>query len=109
MRAICDKYGTEFVTTPPEAVLGVADNVVSGTWPLNGFRHGLDLTSGWFLFGGTEMSDAADFYKPMHTKHLIERCPEVMPYLALPPGWRFLIAPGYEDVWEDPPLRDERV
>ncbi|WP_459213513.1 immunity protein Imm33 domain-containing protein [Paraburkholderia caribensis] len=27
-----------------------------------------------------------------------------MPYLGLPPGWRFLIAEGYEDVWEDAKL-----
>jgi hypothetical protein len=26
------------------------------------------------------------------------------PYLALPPGWRFLIAPDYEDVWFDESL-----
>ena len=24
--------------------------------------------------------------------------------LALPPGWRFLLAPDYEDVWYDPSL-----
>jgi hypothetical protein len=30
----------------------------------------------------------------------------VFPYLALPPGWRFLLAPGYEDVWYDPTLLD---
>jgi hypothetical protein len=29
-----------------------------------------------------------------------------MPYLSLPPGWRFLIAPGHEDVWEDQSLFD---
>ncbi len=29
---------------------------------------------------------------------------DVLPYLGLPPGWRFLVAPGYVDVWEDPAL-----
>jgi len=24
-----------------------------------------------------------------------------MKYLGLAPGWRFLVAPNYEDVWED--------
>jgi hypothetical protein len=33
-----------------------------------------------------------------------EWCPAVLPYLELPPGWRFLIALGHEDVWEDPSL-----
>lgn len=36
-----------------------------------------------------------------HTKHLYERCPEIAKYLDLPPGWRFLLAPSYEDAWFD--------
>lgn len=36
--------------------------------------------------------------------HLRDHAPEVLPYLALPPGWRFLIAPGHEDVWFDEQL-----
>ena len=106
---MCAKYGAPYVQTPPDAIVGVADNVRTGTWPLNGLRHSVGGTSGWFLFGGTEMSDEPDFYKPLHAGRLSERCPEVIPYLGLGPGWRFLIAPGHEDVWEDPPLRDETV
>lgn len=30
--------------------------------------------------------------------------PEIKKYLGLPPGWRFLIAPGYEDIWFDEAL-----
>ena len=41
---------------------------------------------------------------PIHTLHLYEWKPEIIKYLGLPPGWRFLIAPGYEDVWFDPNL-----
>ena len=40
----------------------------------------------------------------MHLEHLFGRCQRVLPYLALPPGWRFLIADGYEDVWRDDSL-----
>jgi hypothetical protein len=47
------------------------------------------------------MSDADDFFKPMHVEHLPDWCPEALPYLALPPGWGFILAPGYEDVWYD--------
>lgn len=35
---------------------------------------------------------------------VFDRCPEVLPYLGLPPGWRFRIAPGHSDVWDDPEL-----
>jgi hypothetical protein len=40
----------------------------------------------------------------MHVEHLSIACREVLPFLALPPGWRFLLAPGYEDVWQDESL-----
>ncbi len=51
---VCAKYGAPFVETPPDAILAVADNIRTGIWSLNGFRHGIGQTSGWFLFGGTE-------------------------------------------------------
>jgi hypothetical protein len=50
------------------------------------------------------MSENADFFQPLHVCHLHEWCPSVLPYLALPPGWRFQIAPGHEDVWFDQEL-----
>jgi hypothetical protein len=27
--------------------------------------------------------------------------PELVGHLGLPPGWGFIIAPGYEDIWQD--------
>ena len=47
------------------------------------------------------MSEDPHFFVPLHTRHVQEWCPSALPYLALPPGWRFQIAPGYEDVWFD--------
>ena len=40
----------------------------------------------------------------MHVSHLPEECPEALPFLALPPGWRFLVAGDYVDVWYDESL-----
>lgn len=109
MRAICREHGAD--CTPPSAgaIGGVASGLRSGVWPLNGLRHGVGQTSGWFLWGGESWSDAADFFEPLHLSHLGSRCPEVLPYLALPPGWRFLLAPGPVDVWEDPALANTFV
>ncbi|MCP2323358.1 hypothetical protein HDA40_001865 [Hamadaea flava] len=74
----------------------------SADWPVYGIRHSVEGgTTGWYLWTG-EYSEADDFHVPWHTAHLHERWPEVVPYLALPPGWGFVIAPGYEDVWFDP-------
>ena len=33
-----------------------------------------------------------------------ELLPPVLPYLALPPGWRFVLAENHQDVWYDPEL-----
>lgn len=84
---------------------GVARDVLRGGWPLNGLRHPADTgTCGWYVWSGLELSAAADFFAPMHAEHLFESRPESIQYLGLPPGWRFLIAPGYEDIWYDDSL-----
>ena len=73
--------------------------------PLNGLRHPPEQgTSGWFIWEGNSLSQDADFFASMHIEHLIDECPAVLPYLGLAPGWRFQIAPGYEDVWYDQAL-----
>lgn len=40
----------------------------------------------------------------LHIEHLTEWCPAALRFLGLPPGWRFSVANGYEDAWEDPSL-----
>ncbi len=102
-REICKKYSADFVEADGNLVVGVAENLTS-EYPLNGLRHPIEgNTSGWYLWGGEELSEDPNFFKPMHIKHLIKYRPEVMPYLGLAPGWRFLIDPttGYQDVWFD--------
>lgn len=97
----------ELLPTPPlpDEKVGVARNVRSALWPINGLRHpAAGDTSGWFIWAGEELSVSADFFVPLHVAHLNEWRPDVLPYLDLPPGWRFLIAPGYEDVWFDESL-----
>ena len=93
----------------PVQLAGVARDAVQGFWPLNGLRHTPSGDySGWFLWGGPSLSDAPDYFQPQYIGHLAEALAEILPYLDLPPGWRFLIAPGYEDVWFDESLLDEK-
>lgn len=73
--------------------------------PLNGLRHRpVEGTSGWYIWGGTTLSEASDFFTPLHHHHMPEYCPAALPFLSLPPGWRFLVAPSRVDVWFDPAL-----
>lgn len=92
----------------PSEKLGIAGNVKTGLLPLNGLRHRPENgTSGWYLWAGDQLPEDADFFQPLHHEHLGAWCPAATPYLALPPGWRFLVAPGYEDLWFDEALLED--
>jgi hypothetical protein len=102
--AVCDRYGAEPMDAPGELKVGLADTYVGES--INGLRHPPEGdTTGWYIWRG-ELSEADDFFSPLHASHLDARLPEVVPYLALPPGWRFLIAPSHNDVWYDESLLD---
>jgi hypothetical protein len=88
----------------PTDKVGMAVHTL-GLRPLNGLRHLPHRgTAGWYIWGGEELSQDPNFFQPVPFSHLPERCPEVVQYLALPPGSRFLIADGHEDVWHDPTI-----
>jgi hypothetical protein len=102
---ICRKYGVEF--TPPLANMkvGIARNVLDGLLPINGLRHPPSAdTAGRYIWASETLSAEDDFFVPLHVSHLHEWCPQAVRFLRLPPGWRFLVAQGYEDVWFDADL-----
>ncbi len=66
-------------------------------------------TNGWYIWGGQEMSESPDFFQPLHTEHLATRLPQVLKFLGLPPGYRFLLAGDYIDVWYDDNLLNASV
>ena len=55
---------------------------------------------GYMVWDRSDNSNS-DYFQPLHVVHLIEWCPEVVAYLGLPPGWRFLIASHQVNVWFD--------
>lgn len=98
---ICKRFGAGF--TPPDGTykVGVSESALRGELPLHGLRHKPERrTTGWFIWAG-DWSDDPEFFRPLHLYHLADYCPAVLPFLALPPGWRFMVAPGHEDVWSD--------
>jgi hypothetical protein len=102
---LCRRYGIEWMPSPDNLKVGIARNVGTGLLPLNGLRHPPQGdTTGWYIWAGEEFSSAPDFFEPLHVAHLQERCPAILRLLGLPPGWRFLTAEDYIDVWEDPKL-----
>ena len=103
---VCKKLGLPLIETPDDFKVGISLNIFDNVYPINGLRHPIvGNTSGWYIWAG-EYSLDPDFFIPIHASHLIEKCPLVTKYLGLPPGWRFQIAPNYEDIWHDNSLLD---
>ena len=106
-RQVCEQYQVDFCPPAKGSKLGIARDVVrKDILPLNGLRHPVVRdTCGWYIWRGEEIpQDDDDYFDPMHVSHLPEECPEALPFLALPPGWRFLVAGDYVDVWYDESL-----
>lgn len=100
--AVCRRFGVAPALFLPHLKVGIARNVRSDLLPINGLRaKAAGDTTGWYIWAGPESSDASDFFVPLHVEHLNQWCPLAIPYLMLPTGWRFQVAPDYEDVWFD--------
>ena len=84
-------------------MIGVALSRGPELLPLNAIRHPpVGQSNGWYVWrGGQIPMEDDDFFSPMHVEHAEADFPELIPYLALPPGWGIILAPGYEDVWYD--------
>jgi hypothetical protein len=107
-KSICQKYNSNYVSAPDNMLVGISLNVKQNVQPINGLRHPTtNDTTGWYIWGGEQYSEDEIFFTPLHVKHLVDWYPQIIKYLGLPPGWRFLIdSDGYEDVWEDLSLLD---
>ena len=101
-RALCLKHGADFCPPSPGSKLGMARDAATNIQPLNGLRHQAQCdTSGWYIWRGEKMSQKEDYFQPLHMEHMVEECPEALKFLALPPGWRFLVSENHIDVWYD--------
>ena len=101
-QSVCAEFGAAFVLPHPDSKAGIAVGTLQ-TLPLNALRHPVQNgTCGWYIWGG-ELTDAVDF-QPYCVHHISDHCPSLIPYLALAPGWRVLLAPGQTEVWYDAAL-----
>jgi len=102
---ICKKFGAAPFPVDLSQKIGISDSVKEAVFPVNGLRHlPSGDTSGWYIWADEEIGTNEDYFKPLHLKHLHECRPDLIRFMSLPPGWRFLVAPDYEDAWFDPSL-----
>lgn len=104
--SVCAAHGADSIACDPDMKVGIALATLADL-PLNAMRHRpKNGTTGWYIWGG-DLSEAPDFFLPLHAAHLPDYVPQLGPYLALAPGWRVLIAPAQLDVWYDASLLRE--
>ncbi|MDV6168158.1 hypothetical protein R1T16_06955 [Flavobacterium sp. DG1-102-2] len=104
---ICEKYNVEHSPVEENSIIEISKSVREGIMPMDGLRHPVEGNSnGWYIWAG-DFSEATDFFEPIHASHLKDINQNIIRYLGLPPGYRFLMTnDGYEDVWEDKTLLD---
>lgn len=102
-KEICSIYNS--IWHPVHNTLNVGVSKDLSSIPLNGLRHPAEVgATGWFIWSG-EFSDDENFFKPLCVEHLLQIRPDIVIYLGLDVGFRFLIdSNGYQDVWYDESL-----
>lgn len=99
-KEICKKNSSAWKPINKKLKIGVSTNLDKD--PINGLRYPAENgTTGWFIWTG-EYSEKDDFLQPICAEHLLQQRPEIIKYLGLDIGFRFLADnKGYEDIWYD--------
>jgi len=107
-KAVCEKYSSKWTPINKNLRVGISHNLTGD--PIHGLRHPnhgetTKGTTGWFIWTG-EYSEAEDFFQPLCAEHLLQIRPQIIKYLGLDVGFRFVAdKSGYEDVWYDETLK----
>jgi hypothetical protein len=107
---VCARYNVRPHRPTPSPLVRcvIARSLTDGAWPVYGARGHPDperADCGWTIWcDELDMSDAARL-EVVALPEVWDRNRSAWNYLALPPGWAFVIGPdGHEDVYEDPEL-----
>ncbi|MFP5393740.1 MAG: hypothetical protein ACLGI6_19685 [Gammaproteobacteria bacterium] len=99
-RRICANHGARFEPCADTSTVEVAGGLRDGQYPIHGWRReGAGKASGWFIWSG-DTGGRMDTFFPLQVGHLRERAPITLPFLALGPGWRFMVTADDIQIWE---------
>lgn len=103
-KEICKKYDSKWNPINKKLKVWIGSNLDSD--PIHGLRLSQEKgTTGWYIWTG-EYSESDKFFKPNRAEHLLQIRPDLIRYLGLDVGYRFLIdKTGYEDVWYDEEIK----
>ena len=104
-KEICTTNNSTWIPINKKLNIGISANLDKD--PINGLRHPSEKgTTGWFIWTG-EYSEANNFFQPICAEHLLQQRPDIIKYLGLDIGFRFLAdRNGYEDIWFDEKLKN---
>ena len=104
-KEICATHNSQWKPINKKLRVGASANLDKD--PINGLRHLNEKgTTCWFIWTG-DYSESDDFFQPMCAEHLLQIRPDIIKYLGLEVGYRFLADKnGYEDIWYDEKLKD---
>ena len=100
-KLLCEEFGSNYIELKGDDLIAVAMNTLEQE-PLVGLRHRVNSAAepSWYIYAGELQSDAQ--FEIVTVKQLQDILPEVLPYLALDVGYRFMIdQDDYEDVWKE--------
>lgn len=103
-KEVCKNNNSIWKPVNKKLKIGISTNLDKN--PINGLRHPAENgTTGWFIWTG-DYSEKEDFFQPVCAEHLLQQRPEIIKYLGLDIGFRFLADnKGYEDIWYDENLK----
>ena len=97
---VCADYGSAFHPPAPHDKAAVALETLH-LLPLNLRRVTPEAGyCGWVVWGGEGRTGREGFFQPLAVAKLLERCPQLLPLLALAPGWQVQVRP---DDWRVTP------
>ena len=99
---LCEEFGSAYVEVSGDDVVAVAVQTLNKD-PIVGLRKKAegDEQVAWYIYGGELGEDDVNF-ETMTVRELQDILPDVLPYLALEEGYRFMIdAEDYEGVWKE--------
>lgn len=101
-KLLCEEVESAYIEVKGDDVVAIAVQTLDQE-PIVGIRKPAETPENisWYIYGG-ELPEGDAVFETISIKKLQDILPEVLPYLALDVGYRFMIdGDDYEDVWKE--------